>query len=265
MNFDFQADAAAYWEARARRYACKGDGLAAVCSYGMPAFYNRSIHLCQFLALRPYLKMTRGRSVLDIGCGVGRWSICMAEQGAKVTGSDLSPTMVKEANRKARKAGVADRCKFQVTDIANLSTGEKYDFIIGVTVLQHILEDRRLESAVHNLRDHLGPAGRIILIEAAPTRLNARCDTPIFRARTEASYLKIFEACRLRTHCISGVDPTPLKPLLLPTFSKYPRFLALSALAVATAIALPVDILFGRRWVRASWHKLFVLGHEQEL
>ena len=35
----------AYWEDRARRFAAEGDGLAAVCAYGMPEFYNRAIHL----------------------------------------------------------------------------------------------------------------------------------------------------------------------------------------------------------------------------
>src|SRR4029077_19830606 len=33
-----------YWEERARRFATEGNALAAVCSYGMPAFYNRVIH-----------------------------------------------------------------------------------------------------------------------------------------------------------------------------------------------------------------------------
>src|SRR5262249_43034291 len=41
-----------YWEDRARRFAKQGYGLAAVCSYGMPEFYNRAIHLEQYLALR---------------------------------------------------------------------------------------------------------------------------------------------------------------------------------------------------------------------
>ena len=40
-----------YWEERARRFAGERDGLAAVCSYGMPEFYNRLIQRCQRLAL----------------------------------------------------------------------------------------------------------------------------------------------------------------------------------------------------------------------
>jgi hypothetical protein len=33
----------AYWERRAQQFAARGRGLAAVCSYGMPWFYNRYI------------------------------------------------------------------------------------------------------------------------------------------------------------------------------------------------------------------------------
>ena len=78
-----------YWEDRARRFAAQGAGLAAVCSYGMPEFYNRMIHSCQRLALEPWLDVKPGSRVLDVGCGVGRWSSLLAKRGAQVTGHGL--------------------------------------------------------------------------------------------------------------------------------------------------------------------------------
>ncbi|TLY69775.1 MAG: methyltransferase domain-containing protein, partial [Gammaproteobacteria bacterium] len=75
----------AYWEERAQRFAVEGEGLAAVCSYGMPAFYNRVIDLSQRLALAPWLRVRPGTSVLDVGCGVGRWCRELARRGARVT------------------------------------------------------------------------------------------------------------------------------------------------------------------------------------
>src|ERR1700730_12028734 len=109
-----------YWEERARRFAAEGEGLAAVCAYGMPAFYNRAIHLTQRLALAPWLRVTAGTRVLDVGCGVGRWSRLLAARGAQVTGVDLSPTMIAQARQRAAAEGVADRCRFQVQNLSNL-------------------------------------------------------------------------------------------------------------------------------------------------
>src|SRR5215831_3684824 len=90
-----------YWEERAQRFAAEGAGLAAVCAYGMPEFYNRAIQLEQQLALRPWLRVAPGTRVLDVGCGVGRWSRLLAARGAVVTGVDLSPTMIDQARRRA--------------------------------------------------------------------------------------------------------------------------------------------------------------------
>src|SRR5215475_7226163 len=103
-----------YWEDRAQRFAGEGAGLAAVCAYGMPEFYNRTIQLEQRLALRQWLHVKPGARVLDVGCGVGRWSRLLAARGAHVTGVDLSPTMIDQARRRAVIEGVAERCDFRV-------------------------------------------------------------------------------------------------------------------------------------------------------
>src|SRR5258706_131819 len=137
-----------YWEDRARRFAAEGDGLAAVCAYGMPEFYNRGIHLEQRLALEPWLKAGAGTRVLDVGCGVGRWSRLLAARGADVLGVDLSPTMIAQARRRAVAEGVGDRCRFRVQDVSNLDVGERFDLILGVTVLQHILDPVALRAAL---------------------------------------------------------------------------------------------------------------------
>src|SRR5262249_18008949 len=98
-----------YWEERARRFARVEDGLPAVCSYGMPRFYNAYIQATQRRALAPFVRVGPGDQVLDVGCGVGRWSLAMAARGADVTGIDLSRSMVAEAARRAAERGLAPR------------------------------------------------------------------------------------------------------------------------------------------------------------
>jgi ubiquinone/menaquinone biosynthesis C-methylase UbiE len=251
-----------YWEDRAQRFAGERDGLAAVCAYGMPEFYNRAIHLEQRLALRPWLKVGAGTRVLDVGCGVGRWSRLLAARGAQVMGVDLSPTMIAQAQMRAIAAGIADRCRFQVQDLSNLEVGEKFDLVLGVTVLQHILDPGSLRTALEAMTAHLAPGGRMILLEAAPTEVVGRCDTTVFTARHRDVYLSMMRAAGLELRALTGVDPAPFRKLLLPHVRKLPATLSLSLLALATALSLPVDALFGRRAVNRSWHAVFVLEQE---
>ena len=254
----------AYWEARAQRFAVEGEGLAAVCSYGMPAFYNRVIDLSQRLALAPWLQVRPGTSVLDVGCGVGRWCRELARRGARVTGVDFSPTMIAEARRRAAARGVLARCRFLVQDLAHLDAGEKFDLILGVTVLQHILEPQALGAAVRRLADHLSEAGRLVLLEAAPDRSLGSCDSPIFQARPRSDYLRLFAECGLTLRAIRGVDPAPFKIWLWPHLPRLAPPVRTAALILATAVSIPIDVLFGRRAVGRSWHTVFILEHARE-
>jgi 2-polyprenyl-3-methyl-5-hydroxy-6-metoxy-1,4-benzoquinol methylase len=250
---------AAYWEDRARLFAAEGEGLAAVCSYGMPRFYNKVIDLCQWRALMPWLRNVRDLRVLDVGCGVGRWSRRLARRGARVTGIDLSPTMISEARRRAASEGIAGRCRFETQDLSALDAGDTFDLIVGVTVLQHILDRGALREAVRRMKEHLAPGGRMVLLEAAPNRAASHCDSSIFRARQRREYLELFRDCGLRVKAISGVDPAPFRYSLLPHLRRLPRRLAVAATTVATALSLPIDALMGRFAVDRSWHAVFVL------
>lgn len=60
-----------------------------------------------------------GSSILDIGCGAGRHTIGLAESGYVVTGIDISPKMIAEANRRAKESNV--RPNLVECDILDLS------------------------------------------------------------------------------------------------------------------------------------------------
>jgi len=248
-----------YWEDRAQRFAGEGAGLAAVCAYGMPEFYNRAIQLEQRLALRRWLAVKPGNRVLDVGCGVGRWSRLLAAKGARVTGVDLSPTMIAQAKLRAAAEGVAERCSFRVQDLSRLEVEGQFDLVLGVTVLQHILDPVLLRAAVRGMAARLAPGGRMILLEAAPATPVDRCDSTVFQARRREAYLELFRDCDLQLRALTGVDPAPLRTRLLPHLRKLPRRVSLGLLILTTALSLPVDVLFGRRAVKQSWHAVFVL------
>jgi len=262
-SFPSKYEPKTYWDDRARRFAAQGEGLAAVCSYGMPAYYNGLTHLAQRLALARWLRVRPGTRVLDVGCGVGRWSRLLASRRAVVTGVDLSGEMIAEAERRAARAGVAHRCRFLVQDAAALDVGGVFDLVLAVTVLQHILDPAAVSAAVERMADHLAPGGRAVLLEAAPASLSTRCDSTVFKARTRAAYLRLFSAHGLTLRALTGVDPAPFKPWLLPRLRSLPKPLATPAIAAVTALSAPVDLPFGRIATARSWHAVFVLERER--
>jgi len=63
----------------------------------------------------------RGRSVLDLGCGIGDLAIETVRHGAaSARGYDLSPKAIEQARRLAAERGVGDRTAFEVGDAAEL-------------------------------------------------------------------------------------------------------------------------------------------------
>ncbi|MEQ8207826.1 MAG: class I SAM-dependent methyltransferase [Woeseia sp.] len=252
---------ASYWEKRAVKFARHEDGLAAVCSYGMPRFYNRSIEICQQRALRPWLEDLSDTDVLEIGCGVGRWTEMLSRQGNRVTAIDLSPTMVSESSRRLKANALS--ADLQTADISEFSSGKQFDAAVSVTVLQHIMDDERFDQAFRNIADQMRPGGRFVLLEAAPSDNDVRCNSPIFRARPFSAYQAVLERNGFRIETVAGVDPMPFKTWVLPYLRSMPRPLAVATIAVATALSLPLDLALASRMPKQSWHKLIVAVREE--
>ncbi len=88
-----------------------------------------------------------------------------------------------------------------------------------------------------------------------------RCDSPIFTARERGAYCELFDQCGLRLCSMSGVDPSPFRPWLLPRLARLPRPIRTASAVAVSALSLPIDALFGRSALQRSWHVVFVLEH----
>ena len=258
--FEVADTLASYWEQRAVKFAQHEDGLAAVCSYGMPRFYNRSIEICQQRALRPWLENIRDADVLEIGCGVGRWTETLSRQGNRVCGVDLSPTMISETARRLKANDL--RADLHAADISEFSSGKQFDAAVSVTVLQHIMDDQRFDQAFRNIASQMRSGGKFVLLEAAPSDDDVRCNSPVFRARPISAYRSVLERNGVRVESIAGVDPMPFKTWVLPYLRSMPRPLAVATIGAATALSLPLDLALAAHMPRQSWHKLIVAVRE---
>jgi SAM-dependent methyltransferase len=64
-----------------------------------------------------FLRATKARTILDLGCGVGRFAVEAAQQGITVHAYDISQPAITIAQEASRRAGVSDHCHFYTADL----------------------------------------------------------------------------------------------------------------------------------------------------
>lgn len=117
------------------------------------------------------LRLNRDARLLDAGCGSGQWAIAFAERGARVTGIDLSPEMIRLARDDASARGLD--IEWRTGDVTRLSDPLAVFDAIHARVLLQFVPD--VPAALRELRRVLRPGGR--LLASVPGALS-----PIYRA-----------------------------------------------------------------------------------
>lgn len=103
------------------------------------------------------LGLEHHRRALDFGCGVGRLALALGPHFDEVTGLDISPAMIAEAERNARAAGQSN-VRFALSDETLSAATGAFDFVHTYIVLQHIPVKRGLRLA-DQLLDRVAPGG----------------------------------------------------------------------------------------------------------
>ena len=138
------------------------DGLANVCHPGRPIWLNRYYAKLQRRVYRnllsPVPPAAAGARALDVGCGAGRWSRLLADEGYETVGIDLQAELI-EANRR-RYPDV----EFEQAADPGLQFAQPFDLVSTVTVIQHIPFDEQ-RAVVERLRALIENGGRFIALE----------------------------------------------------------------------------------------------------
>jgi ubiquinone/menaquinone biosynthesis C-methylase UbiE len=105
--------------------------------------------------------ITKGLTVLDLGCGDGTTALPAARRGADVLGVDIATNLVDAGNKRATEAGLTN-CRFREGDASNLHDLPDHAFDLVVSIFGAMFAPKPLDVAKEMVRV-TRPAGRIIM------------------------------------------------------------------------------------------------------
>ena len=144
--------------------------------------YGRSLDGCEEI---------ESRSVLDIGCGPGHYSVALALKGAaRVVGIDFARGMIELAKRNAERAGVGPKCEFVNADFMIYPFEETFDYSIVMGFMDYVRDARKVAERVLSLTRSQAffsfPADGGLLARQRKLRYRGRCDLFLYsRERVE--------------------------------------------------------------------------------
>lgn len=166
----------------------------------MPQYFGKDLEAMSFAGnyhrwilreLRPYL----GRSVAEVGAGVGSFSRLILEAGidrlkAYEPSQNMYPELQKALGRNPRATAVN-------AFFGSVSTSECFDSILYVNVLEHIEDD---ESEIAKAREALNPDGHLLIFVPALSWLYSELDRQVghFRRYTKPGLVDLTRRAGLR-------------------------------------------------------------------
>ena len=198
-------------------------GSDAILIPGGSRFRNKILNIIMKKRITPILSQYEKASFLEIGSGIGRWSKIISEKNF-VVGVDISRIMV----RLAKNSIDNEKCFFVVGDVSYLPFKDKaFDFVISITVLQHILNQSQLLKALAEISRC--SRNNIIVVEEmwSETTFNEAVHYPI-RISPTRFYIRELSSQGYIVKSLKGLTFTPLAIFLVKFFVYISKFISIS-------------------------------------
>ena len=147
---------AKYWDGKA------GNHLNSEIYMWENKYLNELYENEQYKIIYSNIKIFNGKSILDLGCGTGRFSRWFANMGFNVTGIDFSGRCIEIA----KKLDLSNSINYIQDSIFDYSTDEKFDLIFTWGVLAIACKNiNDFNFVLNKMKNSLNPGGRIIIVE----------------------------------------------------------------------------------------------------
>jgi len=106
-----------------------------------------------------------GSTVLDVGCGMGYFSLGMAElvgEKGKVIAVDLQPEMLAGLSKRAKAVGLESRIRPHLCLPDRIGVSEPVDFALAFWMVHEV---RRREEFLREIFNTIKPGGKFLIVE----------------------------------------------------------------------------------------------------
>jgi ubiquinone/menaquinone biosynthesis C-methylase UbiE len=119
-------------------------------------FYDPAVYTFGFRRLwesvAKWAEQEAGSPCLDVCTGTGGVARAMARRGSRAVGLDLSPGMLRQARRKARAAGVADRAEWVRMDARRIACRDSSFPLVVCAMSLHEMAGEEIRQVLEEIR-----------------------------------------------------------------------------------------------------------------
>ena len=133
-----------------------------------------------------------GRSILDVGCGSGRYGIELARRGAsRSVGVDAAAAMIALAQSEAQRQGLSDRCIWEVAEFLSWKNQETFDVVTALGYFDYLEEpEPHLERMIAQARS--------LVFASFPKRWELRAPLRKLRFTLAGAYVRFYSKAEAR-------------------------------------------------------------------
>jgi 2-polyprenyl-3-methyl-5-hydroxy-6-metoxy-1,4-benzoquinol methylase len=149
-----------------------------------------------------------GHSVLDIGCGPGRYSVELAHRGAgRVLGIDFADSMLEIARKAAVDKRVENICAFRHADFFRDTFDERFDYVVVMGFMDYVEQPEPIVQKAVGLAKSRAlfsfPLDGGVLAWQRKLRYKLRCNLFMY---SEDQVQRIFSATTVARVDVSKID-----------------------------------------------------------
>jgi SAM-dependent methyltransferase len=165
--------------------------------------WNKYVDGLQMHHLKKYFKQVKAcDTLLDLGCGIGRFTFRLAGLCKEIYGVDGSEEAIKICHKKIEHDQLSN-VRFSVMDVRNLKfEDETFDLVLSVTCLQCITDEAGLIKAVREALRVTKTGGKLLWLECTSDKRNDQYNISLPRDR----WFKIIEEAGGRLEQWHGID-----------------------------------------------------------